>query len=214
MEREWHETRPPEQWAFAIRDPEAFAHNLARVIEEAGKAASAYLKPREEGKTPFVSADSIDEVVKTLAKVAEYWMAEPERAVRAEPAVRRLHRPLGAIAAAHDGRAVPPAVAADPRDRRFTDPEWSQNQFFDFIKQLYLITARWAGEMVDEAADARPAHPAEGRLLCPQITNALAPSNFVFTNPELLRETLPPTPRTWCAACTCSPRTSRPDAAN
>ena len=36
---------------LGIKDPEAFAHNLARMIEEVGKAASAYMKPREEGKT-------------------------------------------------------------------------------------------------------------------------------------------------------------------
>ena len=39
----------PEESAYAVRDPEALAHNLARVFEEVGKAASAYLKPREEG---------------------------------------------------------------------------------------------------------------------------------------------------------------------
>jgi hypothetical protein len=32
--------------AYEIRDPEALAHNLARVVEEAGKAAAAFLKPR------------------------------------------------------------------------------------------------------------------------------------------------------------------------
>ena len=47
-----------------------------------------------------------------------------------------------------------------------------------------------------------------------QIANAISPSNFVLTNPELLRETLESaTPRISCAACTCWPRTSRPAAA-
>ena len=69
---------------FRIKDPEAFAHNLARVVEEAGKAAAAYLKPREEGKASLDFADGIGEVVKTISKVTEYWLAEPERVVEAQ----------------------------------------------------------------------------------------------------------------------------------
>ena len=71
----------PSKSAFGIRNPEAFAINLARTIEQAGKAASAYLRPREEGKVPLDFADSLADVVKTLTKVGEYWMAEPERAL-------------------------------------------------------------------------------------------------------------------------------------
>ena len=43
-----------------------------------------------------------------------------------------------------------------------------------------------------------------------QIANAISPSNFVLTNPELLRETLSSNAEISCAACTCWPRTSRP----
>src|SRR5436190_24377491 len=73
--------------AYEVKDPEALARNLARVVEEAGKAAAAYLKPREEGKERFDLSDSIGEFVKTIAKVAEYWLADPERVIEAE---RRL----------------------------------------------------------------------------------------------------------------------------
>ena len=69
---------------LGIKDPEAFAHNLARMIEEAGKAASAYLKPREEGKTSIEVDGFVQDAVKTLTKVGEYWMAVPERAVEAQ----------------------------------------------------------------------------------------------------------------------------------
>ncbi|MGE3998357.1 MAG: class I poly(R)-hydroxyalkanoic acid synthase, partial [Variibacter sp.] len=62
-------------------DYEALAKNLARMMEEGGKALSAYLNPREHGK---VSDDSVTEwadVFKTLGKVAEYWLEVPARAV-------------------------------------------------------------------------------------------------------------------------------------
>src|SRR5690606_33648357 len=68
--------------------------------------------------------------------------------------------------------------------------EWSQNQFFDFLKQIYLITSRWASDLVDEASDIDPHTRQKAAFYVKQIANALAPSNFVLTNPELLRETL------------------------
>src|SRR5262245_4319672 len=70
--------------AYEIRDPEALAHNLARVVEEAGKVASAYLKPREEGKEPLELSEGFTDFFKTITKVAEYWLAEPERTIEAE----------------------------------------------------------------------------------------------------------------------------------
>ena len=78
----------------------------------------------------------------------------------------------------------------DPRDKRFADPEWTQNQFFDFLKQAYLLTVHWADHLVADAngLDPHTRHKAEFYLR--QIANAVSPSNFVLTNPELLRETL------------------------
>lgn len=176
---------------FAVTDPEAFARNLARFVEEAGKAASAYLKPREEGKTPVEYPDHFGEVVKTLTKVGEYWLSEPQRALEAQ--TRLLSGFIGLWTSSLQrmmGEPAPPAAEPDPRDRRFKDPEWSQNQFFDFVKQVYLITSRWADDIVERADDLDPHTRQKAAFYVRQIANALAPSNFVLTNPELLRETL------------------------
>ena len=175
---------------FQIKDPEAFARNLARVVEEAGRAASAYLKPREEGKASFDFADGIGEVVKTLTKVAEYWLIDPERAVEAERRLWGGYINLWATSLKRMmGEPAAPVATPDPRDRRFADPQWSENQFFDFLKQIYLVTSRWAADMVDEASDVEPHTRQKAAFYVRQIANALAPSNFVLTNPELLRET-------------------------
>src|SRR6202021_520343 len=58
------------------------------------------------------------------------------------------------------------------------------------VKQSYLLTTEWANRMVREAGgiDAHTRQKAE--FYVRQIANAVAPSNFVLTNPELLRTTL------------------------
>jgi poly[(R)-3-hydroxyalkanoate] polymerase subunit PhaC len=176
---------------YLVRDPEAFAYNFARFFEEAGKAASAYLKPREEGKAELDFVDRYGEVFNTLAKLGEYWLSEPERVVEAQN--RLLTGYIGLWSSALKrmmGEPAKPVVEPDPSDRRFRDPEWSENQFFDFVKQVYLITARWADELVTKADDLDPHTRHKAAFYVRQIANALAPSNFVMTNPELIRETL------------------------
>jgi len=88
------------------------------------------------------------------------------------------------------GEATAPVVMPAAGDKRFSDSEWSQNQFFDFLKQAYLLTAQWADKFVADAADLSPHTKQKAEFYVRQITNALAPTNFVLTNPELLRETL------------------------
>jgi polyhydroxyalkanoate synthase len=175
---------------YLIRDPEAFAYNLARFVEGAGKAASAFLKFREEGKAEIDLAYKYSEIVKTLAKLGEYWLSEPERAAEAQHRLLTGYVELWSSTLKRMmGEPAKPVVEPDPRDRRFKDPEWSENQFFDFIKQIYLITSCWADEMVEKAdkLDIHTRHKAA--FYVRQISNSLAPSNFVFTNPEIIRET-------------------------
>ena len=70
--------------AYVIKDPETFARNLARMIEEAGHAASAWIAPRETGEHTDTVAEPMADVVKTFSKVSEYWLADPQRAVEAQ----------------------------------------------------------------------------------------------------------------------------------
>ena len=172
-------------------DVEQFSHNLARLVEEGGRAFAAYLKPREEGRAGGEFAEEITEVVKTLGQVAEYWLADPQRIVELQNRLGKAYLDLWASSAKRlVGEASEPVATPAASDKRFADPEWTQNQFFDFLKQAYLLTARWADTFVKDAADLNPHTRQKAEFYMRQITNALSPTNFVLTNPELLRETL------------------------
>jgi polyhydroxyalkanoate synthase len=88
------------------------------------------------------------------------------------------------------GQPVAPVAQPDKGDQRFTDREWSENPLFDFLKQSYLLTARGMIDSVNavEGIDDKTRQ----RLLffTRQWINAVAPSNFLMTNPEVLRLTL------------------------
>ena len=88
------------------------------------------------------------------------------------------------------GGAAEPVVEPSPEDRRFRDQAWSDNALFDFIKQSYLLTARSIQGAVKEVEglDERTARKID--FYTRQFVDALAPSNFVLTNPEVLRATI------------------------
>jgi len=185
---EQHTAEPPKIRAV---DVEVFAKNLARLVEEGGRALSAYMRPREQGLTKDAPSPEMGDAVKTLASVAEYWLADPNRALELQTNLGKAYLDLWANTAKRlAGENVPPVAAPDPRDRRFADPEWSSNQFFDFLKQAYLLSSKWAQQLVNDAEGLDPHTKQKADFYMRQIANAVSPSNFVLTNPELLRETL------------------------
>jgi poly[(R)-3-hydroxyalkanoate] polymerase subunit PhaC len=171
-------------------DIERFSRNLARLVEEGGRALAAYLRPREQGRITDEVASELGEIVKTLGHVAEYWLADPQRVAELQNRLGKAYLELWAVTAKRlTGEPAPDIIAPATGDKRFSDPEWTSNQFFDFLKQLYLLTAQWADKLIADAAglDAHTRQKAE--FYVRQILNAMAPTNFVLTNPELLRET-------------------------
>ncbi len=185
--------RAPSQEPMKIGsvDVEEFSRNLARLVEEGGRALAAYLKPREEGRAGNELAEDMAQVVKTLGRVAEYWLSDPQRTVELQTRLGKAYLDLWASAVKRlAGEKTAPVVAPTANDKRFSDPEWSSNQFYDFLKQAYLLGTQWANRLVSDAADLDPHTRLKAEFYVRQITNALSPSNFVLTNPELLRETL------------------------
>ncbi len=141
-------------------DVEVFSRNLARIIEQGGRALAAYLKPREEGRDrddDSQLAEEVAEVVKTLSQVAEYWLTDPQRALELQTRLGTAYLELWAAAAKRlAGEETEPVASPAPSDKRFADPEWSSNQFYDFLKQAYLLTSRWANQLVTDATDLDP----------------------------------------------------------
>jgi poly[(R)-3-hydroxyalkanoate] polymerase subunit PhaC len=172
-------------------DPEAFAMNLARAMESSGQALAAYLKPRESGEITDKPPSELAEVVKTFSALAEYWLSDKDRAAELQMKIGKAYLDLwGSAVRRLAGEPAEPAIAPSPRDKRFNDPEWKSNQFFDFVMQLYLLTTQWAQDLIRNAEGLDPHTRKKAEFYVQQIANALAPSNFVLTNPEVLRETL------------------------
>jgi polyhydroxyalkanoate synthase len=187
---EAHEPSAVDQ--YLIKDPEKLALNLARMVEAAGKAAAAWAAPRERGERHDVVAEPVADMVKTFSKLTEYWLADPGRALEAQTRLFSGYMNVWANTIRRVSSEEPVAGVVQPErgDKRFQDPEWGRNAFFDFLKQTYLVTARWAGDLVEhtQGLDEHTKHKA--RFYVKQVADAISPSNFILTNPEVFRETV------------------------
>jgi len=171
-------------------DIEELAKNLARMIEEGGRALAAYIKPREHGKLESEQAEFVD-VLKTMGHLAEYWLKDSQRAVDLQAGIAGLYRELLRNSIMRmPGDAPPPLAVGDPRDKGFADAEWPSNGVVDIVNEALLLTVKWTDHLVKDAKGLDPLTQHKAEFYLRQILNAIAPSNFVLTNPELLRATL------------------------
>ncbi len=183
--------RPAEASASGATGPnfERMADNLAKAMAHGGKALAAMVKPVEQGKMKSGFSEDLADAMKTFGHVAEYWLADPRRTIEAQASISSNFLGLWANTLRRmAGEEKQPYVPVDPKDKRFAAPDWQENPYFDFLRQAYSLANNWANSMVDGAHLDKPTRD-KAAFYLRQLSGALSPSNFLMTNPELLRTT-------------------------
>ena len=88
------------------------------------------------------------------------------------------------------GETSEPVVSPAKGDKRFNDPDWSDNPVFDVIKQSYLLTANFLNDMVSDVDGVDPLEKRRVEFFMRMLTDAFAPSNFLASNPTALKEVM------------------------
>lgn len=88
------------------------------------------------------------------------------------------------------GNPAKPVIEPDKADRRFKAAEWQESALFDFIKQSYLLTCRHMDKVVHDVDGLSEKQRDKLAFQTKLFTNALSPTNFLLTNPEVLNETM------------------------
>ena len=167
------------------------SQNLSRLVTQGTKALTAFLEPFETGQARNEMSEQVVDAVQSFGRVAEYWLGDPLRTVEAQKTLSSNFLSLWAHTLRRlSGEVDEPIVPHDPSDKRYASPQWHNSAIFDFLRQAHAITTNWAEDLVVRAETTDPATRTKAHFYLRQITSALAPSNFVATNPELLHETL------------------------
>ena len=169
---------------------ETLTRNMIRLFDEGTKVIST-LAERSNGDGPYSMGSEVNEAAKTLGEIAQHWISEPGKLAAAQSELFNDYAELwGRSFRRFFGEDVEPVVTPEPGDNRFKDPDWSDSQFFDFWKQAYLITSRWAEDVTRKTEGVDEKTRKKALFYLNQTLAAVSPSNFAFTNPEVLRATI------------------------
>ena len=171
---------------------EALARNMVRLFDQGAKAVSTLAgRTGSNGNGPYSMAAEVGEATKSLGEIARHWASDPGKLAAAQGELFKSYADLwGRSVRRFLGEEVEPVVEPEPGDNRFADADWSNTQFFDFWKQAYLITSRWAEDLTRNTEGVDEKTRKKALFYLNQMMTALSPSNFPLTNPEVIRTTL------------------------
>jgi polyhydroxyalkanoate synthase subunit PhaC len=170
-------------------DPAQLAHLYADIAQKSGQLVTQYLKNGKNGAAPAV-ADELG-IAQAFFQAWTRLLADPLKLAEAN---LRLWQDYAALWQSSllklIGQETPPVVEPQPGDRRFKHEDWQRNFLYDYIKQSYLITARHLHQTMGGVTGLDAHTTKKVDFYTRQYIDALAPSNFLLTNPEVLRETV------------------------
>ncbi|HMV00209.1 MAG TPA: class I poly(R)-hydroxyalkanoic acid synthase [Rhodocyclaceae bacterium] len=179
-----------EDKAANLPNPAEMAQTYAEVAQRASRILTQFMeKKAKEG----VDAPS-DElgVAKAFMDLSAHLLANPVKLAQTQMNMMWDYFSLWQSSMMKMvGMPVSGPVAAPKKgDNRFRDEDWEQHFLFDFIKQSYLITARHLHDTVSGAEGLDEHTQQKVNFFTRQYIDALSPSNFAMTNPEVFRETV------------------------
>ncbi|MCA8933421.1 MAG: class I poly(R)-hydroxyalkanoic acid synthase [Rhodospirillaceae bacterium] len=171
-----------------LPDPVEMSRAMADIAQRSQSIVAEFLKRQTTGTpTPIDPLNIGNAFFEMTAKM----MADPAKLVQAQMSLwndyltlwqRTTQRLLG--------ESAEPVISAERGDKRFADAAWDENTLFDFIKQSYLLSARWMQQTVREVEGLDQKTAQKVDFYTRQFVDAMAPSNFVMTNPQVLRATI------------------------
>lgn len=188
-------------------DVQILAENLPSIMASSLRLLRTYTRRLARGEQGDVEA--LGMLAGPFLELGRKLWRNPQRVVTEQLRLWRDSMALmSATARRMMGQEADPVIEPGRRDRRFRDAAWVENIVFDFIKQSYLLTARaienttsptsgddevgenGSGGAGEAAGKKRYDDAAKAAFYTRQFVDAMAPSNFAMTNPEVIRATL------------------------
>jgi poly[(R)-3-hydroxyalkanoate] polymerase subunit PhaC len=179
------EVEPP----IKTYDPVALAESLASAAQKSAQLMGEFATRNAERRQSIVT-DELG-LGKAFMEMAAQMLSNPTRMAEAQMRLwwdymnlwqNSMMKMVGA----------PSQPVAEPAkgDKRFRHEDWQEQLLFDYVKQSYLIAARWLHDQVASVEGISDSSKKKIDFFTRQYIDAIAPSNFALTNPEVIRETI------------------------
>ncbi|HEX9584521.1 MAG TPA: class I poly(R)-hydroxyalkanoic acid synthase [Gammaproteobacteria bacterium] len=173
-----------------LPDPEKVAETMAKIAEQSQRLVQEFVERQAEGAgtyqvlDPFVMGRAFQEFTARM-------MADPARVIEAQMKLWQDYASLWqSTAKKMMGEPAEPVATPAPTDKRFKDEEWQDNPVFDYIKQSYLLASNFMLDSVRKVDGIDEKTAEKVAFYTRQFVDAMAPTNFAMTNPQVVRRTL------------------------
>lgn len=170
-------------------DAEIFANNMARAAELWQKAFAIMLSSQHQNASightdPIALAQLFLSVARGATIDTDAWMDNSLGLMADHCALWHC------MSEKMLGKSSAPHIQESPKDRRFKDAAWQDSSIYDFIKQSYLINAQYMQRSLDSIKGLDAQMTRKMSFFTRQYIDAMSPSNFVLTNPEVVRASI------------------------
>ncbi|HJQ56013.1 MAG TPA: class I poly(R)-hydroxyalkanoic acid synthase [Vineibacter sp.] len=172
-----------------MADPAALQAHWKDIAERSQRLLQDFVE-RQAKQGPAAAQGDVLNLTGTFMDFATRLMADPQKLVAMQMELWQRYTQLWqATLDRMAGKPAAPMIDA-PKDKRFADAAWRDEAIFDHIKQSYLLTARWMNNLGKEVDGLGEAERRKVEFHIRQFVDAMAPTNFVATNPQVLRATI------------------------
>ncbi len=171
---------------FKLADPAVLGRSMADIAERSQRLVKDWLA-RQSHDVPGLDPMNVGHA---FLEMTAQLMKDPSKLVHAQIGLWQDYMTLWQNATRRMwGLRTLSVIESDPKDRRFKDHAWKENEVFDFIKQSYLLCVRYVQDVVTRVDGLDPKTAQKVDFYSRQFMDAMSPSNFLMTNPEVLRKT-------------------------
>ncbi|MBV5299739.1 MAG: class I poly(R)-hydroxyalkanoic acid synthase, partial [Rhodoferax sp.] len=170
-------------------DPKELAKTYADVAKRTSAMIQSHIK-RQMKKGVSMPTDDLG-IAKAFMDMMQKMLADPQKMIEAQMQLMQDYFALWQHSMQRAmGLEGDPVTAPKKGDNRFKNKDWDELFLFDFIKQSYLITASHVHGTVSSVEGMDENSKKKVDFFTRQFIEALAPTNFAATNPDVLRETV------------------------
>ncbi len=156
-----------------------------------GMISEFFAKQGDMGKLPDIASSDPFNINEAFQEMMKALTADPGTVMQ-----RQLNlwgdyaKLMSRMSQKMAGEEVKPAFIPDASDKRFVHKAWDENPMLDFVKQSYLVLARWLETTVEQVDGMDEHEKAKAEFFTRQFIDAFAPSNFAMLNPEVVEATI------------------------
>lgn len=172
-------------------DESQVSETMVDIAERSQRLIQDFIARNADSSRPSsVGMEDPVNVASAFVELTSKMMSQPHKIVEANMNLWQDYMKLWQNTASRMmGQETEPVAEPHHEDRRFKSEAW-EGEVFDYIKQSYLLTSNWMQSTVSEVEGLDEKTQKKVDFFTKQYVDALSPTNFVMTNPDVLKTTV------------------------